>query len=217
MLILKEYFFIPAVIIFSAIFFLSSESSGQSNVMGKITEISGTPLGYANILLLHAKDSVFIKGEIAEENGRFQFKNIPQGDYLCAFSMIGYSNKYSPVFKITSNSGPIDLGTTAMDESIMLDGVEIVAKRAFLEQKTDRTVINVSNSITNAGGNALEVLSISPGVQVNRLSKTISLVGKEGVIIMINGKISRMPSDAVVQMLEGMNTDRIDSYPTSQF
>ena len=210
MLILKEYFFTPGVIIFSAILFLYSESSGQSNVRGKITEKSGTPLGYANILLLQAKDSVFIKGEIAEEDGSYQFQNIPQGDYLCEFSMVGYSNKYSQVFKVTSGSGSMDLGSTAMDESIMLDGVEIVAKRAFLEQKTDRTVINVSNSITNAGGNALEVLSRSPGVQVNRLTRTVSLVGKEGVIIMINGKISRMPSDAVVQMLEGMNADNID-------
>ena len=34
--------------------------------------------------------------------------------------------------------------------------------------------------------------------------------GKEGVVVMINGKISRMPMDAVIDMLAGMNADNID-------
>lgn len=192
------------------ILFHSSESFGQSDINGMVTEVSGSPLGYANVLLLQALDSSFIKGEIADEDGKYHFYNIPQGDYLCEFTMVGYPNKYSDIFKITSTSTTIDLGIMKMDESITLDGVEIVAKRAFLEQKIDRTVVNVSNSITNAGGNALEVLQRSPGIQVNLLSRTISLVGKEGVVIMINGQISRIPADAVIQLLEGMNADNID-------
>ena len=196
--------------VFLVIILSFSKNFGQSNIKGIITERTGSPLGYANILLLQAIDSSFIKGEIAGVDGKYQFQNIPEGNYLCEFSMIGYPNKYSQIFKISTTLTTIDLDTMIMEESIMLDGVEIIAKRAFLEQKIDRTVVNVSNSNTNAGGNALEVLTRSPGVQVNRLTKTISLVGKEGVVIMINGKISRMPSDAVVQMLEGMNADNID-------
>ncbi len=196
-----------AILLFVEIF---AVCAGQSQISGKVTEVSGAPLGYANILLIQARDSLFIKGEIAGDDGMYYFKGIADGDYLCKYSMVGYPDKYSKTFVISGTSAEIDLGTTTMDESITLEGVEIVAKRAFLEQKIDRTVVNVSNSITNAGGNALEVLTRSPGVQVNRLTKTISLVGKEGVVVMINGKLSRMPSDAVVQMLEGMNADNID-------
>jgi len=202
--------FIHVAAILIVILFHSSKSFGQSDINGMVTEVSGSPLGYANVLLLQALDSSFIKGEIADEDGKYHFHNIPQGDYLCEFTMVGYPNKYSDIFKITSTSTTIDLGIMKMDESITLDGVEIVAKRAFLEQKIDRTVVNVSNSITNAGGNALEVLQRSPGIQVNKLSRTISLVGKEGVVIMINGQISRVPADAILQLLEGMNADNID-------
>ncbi len=184
--------------------------TAQTRVSGIVQDGSGVPLEYANILLLHAADSSFIKGEIAGADGSYKFENLENGTYLCEISMVGYPNKYSTVFNITSSIDKIDLGTVRMEESITIEGVEILAKRAFLEQKVDRTVINVSNSITNAGGNALEVLTRSPGVRVNRLTKTITLVGKEGVIVMINGKISRMPADAVVQMLEGMNADNID-------
>lgn len=184
--------------------------TGQSKISGKVTEESGAPLGYANILLLQASDSAFIRGEIAKDDGTYYFAGITDGDYLCKYSMVGYPDKYSKSFVISGISAEIDLGTTTMDESITLEGVEIVAKRAFLEQKIDRMVVNVSNSITNAGGNALEVLQRSPGIQVNLLSRTISLVGKEGVVIMINGQISRIPADAVIQLLEGMNADNID-------
>ncbi|MBK9737587.1 MAG: outer membrane beta-barrel protein [Saprospiraceae bacterium] len=182
----------------------------QSQIEGKIVDESSIPLGFANILLLQANDSMFIKGEIANDDGQYQFQNIPYGDYICEFRMVGYPNKHSPKFTLSAVSSVVSLGTTTMDESITLDGVEIVAKRAFLEQKIDRTIVNVSNSITNAGGNALEVLQRSPGIQINRLSRTISLVGKEGVVIMINGQISRIPADAVIQLLEGMNADNID-------
>ncbi|MBC7884931.1 MAG: TonB-dependent receptor, partial [Saprospiraceae bacterium] len=184
--------------------------TSQTRVIGKVNDLNNEPLAFANVLLLNGKDSTFLKGEIADIEGSFIISNLTPGEYICEYSMVGYARKFSPSFIIKDENGTHDLGIIVMDESIMLQSVEIVAKRAFLEQKIDRTVVNVSNSITNAGGNALEVLQRSPGVQVNRLTKTISLVGKEGVVVMINGKISRMPSDAVVQMLEGMNADNID-------
>jgi hypothetical protein len=37
------------------------------------------------------------------------------------------------------------------------------------------------------------------------------LVGKEGVVVMIDGKVSYMPIDAVVQLLAGMSSDNIVS------
>lgn len=57
--------------------------TGQSQISGKVTEVSGAPLGYANILLLQARDSAFIKGEIAKDDGAYYFKGIADGDYLC--------------------------------------------------------------------------------------------------------------------------------------
>src|SRR5205085_3545252 len=95
-------------------------------------------------------------------------------------------------------------------EPIQLSGVTLLSKKPMFEQKIDRMVINVKGSITSAGGSALEVLEKSPGVVVNRQSNAIALNGKDGVVVMINGKISRMPMDAVVQMLSGMNASNID-------
>ncbi|MDH5381025.1 MAG: outer membrane beta-barrel family protein, partial [Cyclobacteriaceae bacterium] len=50
----------------------------------------------------------------------------------------------------------------------------------------------------------------SPGVNVDRQNGGLSLMGKSGVRVMINGKISRVPMATVVQMLEGMSSDNIE-------
>jgi hypothetical protein len=50
----------------------------------------------------------------------------------------------------------------------------------------------------------------SPGVFVNRQNNTLALNGKGGVIVLMNGKRSRMPITAVYQLLEGLNAGDIE-------
>ena len=97
------------------------------------------------------------------------------------------------------------------EDSQVLGEVEIVGRKALFEQKIDRLVVNVANSVTSAGGTALEVLERSPGVVVNRQSDALSLIGKEGVVIMINGKQTYQPTAGILQMLDGMSADNIES------
>jgi hypothetical protein len=85
-----------------------------------------------------------------------------------------------------------------------------VAKKPLFEQKTDRMVINVANNIVAAGTTALDVLERSPGILVDRQNNGISINGKDGVVVMINNKINRMPLSALIQMLATMSSDNIE-------
>jgi outer membrane receptor protein involved in Fe transport len=184
---------------------------GQNSIRGLVQDSKNQGLAAATALLRHAGDSSLVKGVVCSDQGVFLFDQASAGHYLVEINMLGYAPLFSKSFTIHEKDGVTDLGNlTLSEDNTMLDEVSVVAKRPFLEQKIDRTVVNVANSITNAGGTALEVLQRSPGVQVNSLTKTISLLGKEGVVLMINGKISRLPADAVVQMLDGMNANNID-------
>src|SRR5678815_2051937 len=91
-----------------------------------------------------------------------------------------------------------------------LKGVTVTGKKPMIEQKIDRMVINVKNSIVNAGGSALDVLEKSPGVTVNRQNNAISINGKSGVVVMLNGKMTYMPMDALIQMLDGIRAGNIE-------
>ena len=94
--------------------------------------------------------------------------------------------------------------------AVLLEKITVTGRKPVYEQKTDRMVINVKNSITSAGGTALDVLERSPGVTVSRQGSTIALNGKNGVAVMVNGKITYMPPDALIQFLSGVSAGNID-------
>jgi hypothetical protein len=194
----------------SFLLLISQATLGQTQISGKVADNLGKPLPFATILLLNAKDSSFVKGEIAKEDGSFTIQNIKEGAYFCDVSMIGFSKKHTPFFQLIPQSPTVNLGVISLTENNELSTVEIIAKKPLFEQKIDRLVINVESSITSAGSTALDVLERSPGVMVNRQDNTISLSGKSGVVVMINGKLNYMTADAAVQMLSGMSAATIE-------
>ncbi|MEJ7680517.1 MAG: hypothetical protein WKG06_22230 [Segetibacter sp.] len=59
-----------------------------------------------------------------------------------------------------------------------MDKVTVTVRKPLFEQKIDRTIMNVANSIIASGSTALEVLEKAPGVTVDRQNDQISLGGK---------------------------------------
>ena len=169
------------------------------------------PLTGANVFILKASDSSLIKGAGTGRNGSYEFENVREGTYLVRATHVGFSDFYLPVFTIAQSQSALDLKPIElMEESAELQHVTVQTRRPTIEQKIDRMVINVKNSISAAGFTALDVLERSPGVVVNRQANLISMSGKEGVMVMINGKINYMPVSGLVQLLSGMNAGNID-------
>ncbi|NNF32637.1 MAG: TonB-dependent receptor, partial [Saprospiraceae bacterium] len=79
-----------------------------------------------------------------------------------------------------------------------------------IELKADKVVVNVSNSSVSAGNNALEVLQKSPGITVDK-DNNISLKGKQGVLITIDGKNQYMSNEEIARLLESMPASTIES------
>ena len=198
------------VLTLSALFIVQSTLLAQAQIIGKVADNAGKPLPYANVLLLNAKDSSFIKGDIAREDGGFAIQNAAIGNYLVEISMVGFVKKYSTAFQLTPQYLTKNLGTTTLNEMAELATVEVVTKKPLFEQKIDRLVVNVENSITSAGSTALDVLERSPGIVVNRQDNSISMSGKAGVVVMINGKLNYMTPEAATQMLAGMSANSIE-------
>ncbi len=197
--------------IFLLFFFvlLQKPLKAQVKLYGNVVESIDKPFSGANVLLLKSSDSSLLKGTVTNASGNFSFENVLAGKYLMSISYTGFKTGFTKPVYVSNRDvqvADIKLGKAEKD----LQTVTVEARRPMFEQKIDRMVINVKNSITSAGGTALEVLEKSPGVIVNHQSNAISMSGKEGVKIMINGKLSQMPMDAVVQMLGGMNASNID-------
>ena len=202
----------PKIIVFIAVLFFYpfSRSIAQTQIKGLVTDDSGQPVAWANVLLLRASDSTMVKGQVVREDGSFQFEQVSAGEYWLESTMLGYKKHQTARFTIMANAGIHTIPTIKLATQNELDEIQIVAKKQLFEQKTDRLVINVTQSVTSAGSTALDVLERSPGVVVNRQASSISLSGKNGVVVMINGKINYMSPEAVVQMLQGMSANNIE-------
>ena len=184
----------------------------QYSISGRILQQDGQPGAYANVLLLQASDSSFVRGTTAGDDGHFELKATASGRYLVKTFLTGYTDIISEGIDFGESTAEThDLGDIQLVEDVVMMGeVQVVARKPLYEQKIDRMVVNVANSITSSGNNALEVLERSPGVIVNRQSNTIAMNGKSGVVVMINGRITYMPTEAVTQLLEGMSSDQIE-------
>lgn len=189
--------------------FVVHSSYGQNSIGGHVQNDVGEPISFANVLLLKAKDSSLVKGTITTENGQFSFESILHGHYILSISMIGFKPGFSELR--IEESSKIRLPPIILSEGLELDEVVVISKKNLYVQKIDRMVINVASSVLSAGSSALEILERSPGVVVDRQNNAISLVGKSGVFVMINGKQSYMPVSSLVQMLEGMSANNIET------
>ncbi|MCB0638273.1 MAG: TonB-dependent receptor [Lewinella sp.] len=182
----------------------------QSSIQGQVLDETAQPLGYAGVMLLSATDSVLVKGAVTNEDGQFLFEKVDPGHYLVGTSMIGYLETFSAPIQLATGQAPVVLPPIQLaNAALNLETVEVTAERPLFEQRIDRLVVNVAESVTSAGSTALEILERSPGVIVNRQNGDIALSGKNGVIIMINNKVNQMPLAALVQLLESMPSDNI--------
>ncbi|XOV94847.1 MAG: outer membrane beta-barrel protein [Bacteroidota bacterium] len=175
--------------------------SAQYSINGKIIGQDDMGISYANVLLLNDSDSSFIKGSVTDDQGNYSISNVQSGDYIIQSYMVGYSKTHSPKVQIGSsdmNVPPILLSVSTTE----LDEVTVQAEKPLYEQTIDRMVINVETSPVLAGNTVLEVLEKSPGVLVDRINSSISISGKNGVNVMINGKMSRMSPDALYAFLQ---------------
>ncbi|MEO7047964.1 MAG: carboxypeptidase regulatory-like domain-containing protein, partial [Ferruginibacter sp.] len=198
-------------IIFLFAAFYCSNVFSQYSISGKVVDAAAKPLVNANVLLLNPKDSSLVKGTVSNATGTFNFTGIGAGTYLVNTSNTGFKAKYISSVQLSANNTSVNLGSIALEPmETDLATVTLVSKKPMFEQKIDRMVVNVKNSITSAGSTVLDVLQKSPGVVVNKQSGTITMSGKSGVNVMINGKLNYMPADALVQMLNGMDANNVE-------
>jgi hypothetical protein len=194
----------------SVTLFINSLSYSQSKLQGSVVKDKNEPLPGATVLLLNLKDSSLVKGLLTAAGGNYSFEKIPPGNYIVAASFSGYKRAYSPVIPVTENENKTIDALTLAEKINTLEGVTVAARRPMFEQKVDRMVINVANNITAAGSTVLDVLERSPGVVVDRQNNSLSINGKSGVVVMINGRINHMPVSSLVQMLAGMPSDNVE-------
>lgn len=183
----------------------------QCTINGKVEDNSSEPIPFVNVLLLDNQDSTLVKGAVSDETGKYTINNIQPGKYLLTASMVGYEKAYGPPVTIEEENSDFTVPALTLSEDVQqLEEITVETTRPFIEKQVDRTVVNVANSIVSSGSTGLEVLEKAPGVIVDRQNNSISLLGKDGVIVQIDGRRTNLSMADVVMMLRSTSSDNIE-------
>lgn len=202
-------------------FTLMSYAKSSTIIKGKVVDEANQPLAFANVLLYNAADTSVLKLELTNEKGDFQFTNIDAGSYFVEVSFVGMPSVKTKIFEATANNLFELPNIQLLAQNNELESVTVVAKKPLLEMKPDKMVMNVENSVTAIGNDALELLRKAPGVVVDN-NENIQLLGKAGVQIYIDGKPSPLGGTDLAAFLKTLQASDIEAIeiitnPSSRF
>jgi len=173
----------------------------QVELKGKVID-NTSPVVWANVALANLNGDI-ITGGITDDNGTFNL-SAESGNYKLTISFIGYINFEK---EINLNES-LDLGTIILKEDTnALDEVVITHRKKLIEQKADRLIFNVENSVTAVGGDALDALSIAPGLKVQ--NNSINLLGRGESRVMVNGRLLQLTGKDLVSYLSSIASNDI--------
>lgn len=167
------------------------------------------PLESVMVSLLNPKDSSTLKTTITNQSGQFSLTNAPKGRYLLLANLVGFERTYYGPFE-WNGSTSLMLPTLSLKSLTKgLSEVTVSSKKPMIEQKADRTIVNVEASPTNAGATAFEILEKSPGISVDK-DGNISLKGKEGVMVYMDGRPTYLSGPDLVNLLKNTQGSQLD-------
>lgn len=194
---------IQKTILFIHLLCLTTVLGQEFSISGKIIDENKIGIEGTEILLLN--NGNIVNSALTDSNGNFLIKNKP-GIYSLRFYFVG-TVIYQTDFNLDKN---IDLGILeSFDSSTQLREVEVTSKKRVIENKVDRTVFNVENSIRSTGTDGFELLKTTPGVFVS--GNTVGIVGKSTVSVMINDRIINLSGDELNNYLRSINSENIKS------
>jgi ferric enterobactin receptor len=198
----------------NAQFSMMGGGPAKPKVTGKITAVvldslTKKPIDYASISLTKVTDNKSINGGVTDERGKVSLQNVAPDQYKMLIGFMGYKTKTilvktSPE-KPDLNAGTIYISPTASS----LKEVAIVGQKALIENKVDKLVYNAEADITNAGGDATDVMRKVPMLSVD-MNGNLQLRGSS-VRVLINGKPSGTMANSVADALKMIPAEQIKS------
>ncbi len=181
-----------------------------ATIRGLIRDEKGKAVIAATVSLHKIKDSALVKTDVTNASGAFEFITLPEDTYFLQVSSVGNEAYKSEPLAVVGGQ-QLQLPAVALKTSVKeLTGVVVKAKKPLIEVRADKTVFNVEQSINATGSNALELLQKSPGVQVDN-NENISMKGKTGVKIYVDGKMMQLDTKDLADYLKSINSNDIEA------
>ncbi|MGY2133600.1 outer membrane beta-barrel protein [Hymenobacter sp. HD11105] len=189
----------------------SFEAFAQGRVSGTVRSgDAGTAIEYATVTLHRAADSAMVKTEFSDAQGAFRFEQAVPGRYLVSAAQVGFVRAWSGPFEVGAADQTLPALVLKASQATALKEVTVIGQKPLYERLADRTVVNVEGSTLAAGNTTLDVLNRAPGVTVDG-SDNLALRGKQGVLVLIDGKRQPMTGTELADYLRALPADQLKS------
>jgi hypothetical protein len=172
------------------------------------------PIEFANFILTSVKDTSVTTGTVSDKEGKFQLTGIPSGIYNAKISLVGYKTRTRKNIILNIKTQEIKLDTVFLKPTgLSMKEIQIIAERdRIVYDKDDKNKI-IINPDRDWGNNALDLLENTPMVDVDIETGAISLLGKTGTVIYIDGnpaKFSGIMSNDDLKLLSVFDIDKFE-------
>jgi len=185
--------------LYLSIFFLSIScvDAQKHTITGTLIDSGNNAIEFIQVALLR-KDSTMVAVDYSDKKGAFQL-SVDGGEYIMRISSIGKILLLRNI-QISSNQllKPIQINRPV----VQLGEVTINQNKNLFERKIDRLVFDVENSSKSSSGNAIDVLQVTPGIEVS--NDQVSLIGKSTMRVMVNDKLILLSGDELSNYLSSI-------------
>ena len=185
---------------------MASVEAQNVKVKGSVSDAkTGEALPLVNVGLMRSTDTVFVRGDASDFDGKFEIKDVKPGSYLLQASCVGYGT-YLEKLDILENLENLEI---KLKGGTLLETVEIVAEKPLYMMDGEKNMYNTSEDPSIQTGTASDALQNAPGVEVDA-EGNITLRGVSSVEIWINDRPSHMNEEALKQYIKQLPANAIE-------
>ncbi|MGB2272841.1 MAG: TonB-dependent receptor domain-containing protein [Flavicella sp.] len=197
---LKKILFVVSIAMSNLLFAQNTTVTGLV-----LDKKNNTPIPFATLVVKSATTSI---GSSSTIDGQFTFEGLPSDTYSLTVSYIGFAPSTT---KFTlSSATTLELPVLYLSEtSQKLEEVSITGVNKTQQTSIDRKTYTTNDFATAKGGNAVDVLSKLPAVNVTA-NGTISVRGSQDFMVYINGKPTTIDPSVVLTQIPSTSIQKID-------
>jgi outer membrane receptor protein involved in Fe transport len=185
---------------------MASVEAQNVKVKGSVSDAkTGEALPLVNVGLMRSTDTVFVRGDASDFDGKFEIKDVKPGSYLLQASCVGYGT-YLEKLDILENLENLEI---KLKGGTLLETVDIVAEKPLYVMDGEKNMYNTKEDPSIQTGTASDALQNAPGVEVDA-EGNITLRGVSSVEIWVNDRPSHMNEEALKQYIKQLPANAIE-------
>lgn len=164
----------------------------------KTTQGEVIPNGLVTLL---KKDSSLVKATFSDEKGAFLIRYSALDTLLLKITHISFLPLLQTIISPDSTTlSPLTL--TLQTQAVTLREITIKDKKPLFELNGDRILVNLEDNPAYAGRNTFDALGAAPRLTIDPISKSITLDGKTGLILYVDGKQRYSTGSEIISYLQ---------------